>query len=123
MALASTVTIDITGYDNEDIDRQFVLRSGTAASSTPYDLTDAEFEADIRDQKDNLILHLSSDGGDGGIIKTAPAAGTFTIHIGQGALPIVPKQSLKYDLLMRVGGELRRLWGGAVKISAGVTQP
>jgi len=120
--LASPVTIDIVGYSNEDIDRQFTLRSGTAQSSTPYNLTSVDFEAEIRDQTNALIIRLTS-GGDGGIVKTDPTNGVFTIHIAQGAITIQPKQSLKYDLLMNSGGELRRLWGGAVKINPGVTVP
>jgi hypothetical protein len=116
-------TIDIAGYDNEDIDRQFTLRSGTEQSSQPIDLTDAEFEADIRDQKNTLVIRLTSNGPDGGIIKTDALNGVFVIHIGQGAIQVIPNRSLRYDLLMLSGGETRRLWGGSVRINAGVTVP
>lgn len=115
--------INITGYENEDIDRQFSLRSGDANSSVPFDITNADFESDIRDQSGQLVLRLTSADGDGGILKTDPTNGTFIIHIGQGAIPIQAKQSLKYDLLMRINGELRRLWGGSVRISPGITVP
>lgn len=116
-------TIDITGYDNEDIDRQFTLKSGNATSSTPYDLSDVEFEAEIRDSKNALVLRLTSAGDDGGIVITDPPNGVFTMHIAQGAIPHQVNRSMRYDLLMIANGSPRRLWGGNVRISAGVTQP
>lgn len=115
--------IDISGFDNEDIDRQFTLKSGSADSSTPYDLTDVEFEAEIRDQKNVLVLRLTSADGDGGIVKTDAANGVFTIHIAQGAITYQANRSMKYDLLMISSGDTRRLWGGNVRISQGVTVP
>jgi hypothetical protein len=116
-------TIDITGYDNEDIDRQFTLKSGTAASSTPYDLSDVEFEAEIRDSKNALVLRLTSAGDDGGIVITDAANGVFTLHIAQGSIPYQPNRSMRYDLLMISDGSPRRLWGGSVRVSQGVTEP
>ena len=116
-------TIDISGFDNEDIDRQFTLKSGDATSSTPYNLTGAEFEAEIRDQKNLRLLRLTSADGDGGIVINDALNGVFTLHIAQGTLTYQPGRSLRYDLLMRVGGEVRRLWGGTVRISQGVTVP
>lgn len=118
----ATTTIDIAGYDNEDIERQFTLRSGTGQSSEPIDITDVEFEIDIRDQRNALVLHLSTDS-DGGITKTDPTNGVFVVHVGQGAIPVQQGRSLRYDILMLSGGEIRRLWGGSVRISAGVTVP
>jgi hypothetical protein len=115
--------IDISGYDNEDIDRQFTLRSGDSSSSTPYDLTGVEFEADIRDNKNLRVLRLTSAEGDGGIVINDAANGVFTVHIAQGAITYQSGRSLRYDLLMRAGSELRRLWGGTVRISQGVTIP
>ena len=115
--------IDISGFDNEDIDRQFTLKSGSADSSSPYDLTDVEFEAEIRDQKNTLVLRLTSVGDDGGIVITDAPNGVFQIHIAQGAIAYQQNRSMRYDLLMRANGELRRLWGGNVRISQGVTVP
>jgi hypothetical protein len=115
-------TIDITGFDNEDVDRQFTLKTGNATSAVPFDLSDVQLQAQIRNQKNELVLNLST-GDDGGIVITDAPNGVFTIHIAQGALTYDPKQSLKYDLLMFVDGETRRLFGGNVKISAGVTIP
>jgi hypothetical protein len=115
--------IDLSGYDNEDIDRQFTLKSGTADSATPYDLTSVQFEADIRDNKNALVLRLTSSGGDGGIVITDAANGMFQLHIAQGAIPYQANRSMKYDLLMISSGETRRLWGGTVRISQGVTVP
>lgn len=114
--------IDISGFDNEDIDRQFTLKSGSADSSSPYDLTDVEFEADIRDAKNALVLRLTS-GDDGGIQIVDAPNGVFQIHIAQGAIAYQQNRSMRYDLLMRANGELRRLWGGNVRISQGVTVP
>jgi hypothetical protein len=114
--------IDITGYDNEDIDRQFTLKSGNVDSASPYDLTSVSFEMEIRDTKNLLVLGLTS-GDDGGIVKTDAANGVFTIHIAQGSITYQANRSMRYDLLMRVNGELRRLWGGNVRISQGVTVP
>lgn len=121
--MASETSIDISGYDNEDIDRVFTLKSGTAASSTPYDLTDVEFEADIRDSKNALVLRLTSAGDDGGIVISDAANGVFTFHIAQGAIPHQANRSMRYDLLMIASGSPRRLWGGSVRIAQGVTQP
>ncbi|MGH6872925.1 MAG: hypothetical protein ACREHE_15605 [Rhizomicrobium sp.] len=119
----TATTIDITGYDNEDIDRVFTLKSGSANSSTPYDLTDVEFEADIRDQKNALVLRLTSAGDDGGIVITDAPNGVFQFHIAQGAIAYQANRSLRYDLLMLSGGETRRLWGGNVRVTQGVTVP
>jgi hypothetical protein len=119
--LASPVTIDITGYSNEDIDRQFTLRAGDAQSSAPFNLTGVTFEAEIRDQTNALVLRMTTE--NGGIVITDAVNGVFKFHIDQGAVVPGPKQSLKYDLLMASGGEFRRLWGGAVKIAPGVTVP
>lgn len=115
--------IDISAYDNESISRVFTLKSGTADSSTPYDLTDVEFEAEIRDQKNALVLRLTSAGDDGGIVKDDAPNGVFSIHVAQGAITYQANRSLRYDLLMLSGGETRRLWGGNVRISQGVTVP
>jgi hypothetical protein len=119
----ATTTIDIAGYDNEDIDRQFELRSGTAQSSEPYDLSNTDLEADIRDQHGALVLRLTSAGTDGGIVKDDPENGVFTFHIPQGVIAVVQGRSLKYDLLGITGGEIQRFWGGSVRISKGVTVP
>ena len=119
----ATTTIDIAGYDNEDIDRQFELRSGTAQSSTPYDLSNTDLEADIRDQHGNLVLRVTSAGTDGGIVKDDPASGLFTFHIPQGAISFVANRSMKYDLLGITNGEVQRFWGGSLRISKGVTVP
>lgn len=113
--------IDLSFFDNEDASRTFTLKSGTADSSTPYDLTGVTFEADIRDQKNALVLHLSTDT-DGGIVITDAAHGVFSINISRGQIAYQANRSLRYDLLMIVGGERRRLWGGTVRVSQGVTQ-
>lgn len=115
--------IDISGYDNESIDRQFTLKSGNADSSSPYDLTGVEFEMDIRDQKNSLVLRLTSAGDDGGIVIVNAAGGVFQIHIAQGAITYQANRSLRYDLLMIANGSIRNLWRGNVRISQGVTQP
>jgi hypothetical protein len=117
----TTTQIDISGYSNEDIDRQFTLKTGNASASTPYDLTDASFIAEVRDNKNSLVLHLDTDSG-GITIDDAPN-GVFTIHIAQRAIPALPNRSLQYDLLMIAGGETKRLWGGTVRIAQGVTVP
>lgn len=121
--MAAAVSIDITGFDNEDIDRQFTLRSGDANSSLPYDLTGIDFEADIRDQDNRLVLRLTTDEGDNGIVIDNAAQGIFHLHIEVGAIRVVPKRALKYDLLLRSGETIRRLWGGKFTISTGVTVP
>jgi hypothetical protein len=119
----ATPSIDLSGYDNEDIDREFTLKVGTADSSVPYDISAVAFEAEIRDQNNALVARLTTNAGDGGIIKTDPTNGGFTIHIARGSIPYQPKLSLQYDLLMKSGTTFRRLWGGTVRISRGVTAP
>jgi len=101
--------IDITGYDNEDIDRQFTLKSGNASSSNPYDLTGVEFESEIRDQKNTLVLRLTSAGDDGGIVINDAPNGIFTMHIAQGAIPYQASRSLRYDLLMVSSGSANQI--------------
>jgi hypothetical protein len=113
-------TIDLNGFDNSDLSRVFSLKSGDANSSTPYDLTSVTFEMDVRDAKGALVLHLDTDSG---IVITDAPGGTFSITIMQGQIEFVQSRSLKYDLLMLSGGATRRLWGGTVRISQGVTVP
>lgn len=117
--------LDIFGFENEQITRQYTLRAGTADNSTPFDLSGSiTFEADIRDQKNALVLHLASTGENPGIvINDPPTSGVIAITIQQGAIPYLATRSLKYDLLMLTDGVPRRLWGGNVRIAQGVTQP
>jgi hypothetical protein len=113
--------IDISGFDNEGIVRQYQLKSGDATSSVAYDLSGAAFEAQIRDQKSALVLALTTD--NGGIVITDAPNGIFQIRIARGAIMFQANRSLRYDLLLEVGDSFRRLWGGNVRISAGTTQP
>jgi hypothetical protein len=119
---ADSNNIDLQFYDNEDADKLFVLKSGTADSSAPFDLTNVELESQIKDAKGQLVLTLTSAGDDGGIIINDAPNGTFTLHIGRGSIPFQPNRSMRYDLLMHTNGAFRRLWGGAVRVLAGVTQ-
>jgi hypothetical protein len=112
--------LNISGYSNEDIDRVYRLRSGTADSSTPLDLSSTSFLMDVKDQKGALVLHLSSNSG-GGITITDAPNGEFAIHIAVGSIQPLPNRSLQYDLLMIAGGETKRLWGGSIRIAPGLT--
>lgn len=113
--------INLDGYDNEDNDYPFVLKIGTVDSSTPYDITSVDFEADIRDSLDVLVLRMTTYEIDGRIQKTDPANGKFKFHIALGEIAFVAKRSLKYDLIMHVSGVATRLWGGKLKIHQGTT--
>lgn len=114
--------IDLAFFDNETLERTFTLRSGTADSSEPINLTGVTFEADVRDQRGALVVHLSTDTG-GGIVVSDPENGIFVITIPQGTIAYVANRSLRYDLLMLASGTPRRLWGGSVRVSAGTTVP
>lgn len=118
-------TLDITGYDNEDIYRAFSLQTGTVGSYTPVDITSMDFEMDIIDAKTRTVyLRCTTNEADGRIVKTNPTAGAFEIKIAQGLLPYVKGRSMTYDLLRKDSlGIFTRLVGGAVKVSKGVTDP
>lgn len=113
--------IDLSFYENEDADRSFTLKSGNATSAVAYDLTGVEFFSQIRDQKGALVLALST-GDEGGITITDAPNGKFALHISQGSIPYSANRSLRYDLLMHdANGETRRLFGGSVRVSQGVS--
>lgn len=115
--------INLEGFDNEDNDFAFTLKTGTAEDSDPFDLTDVEFEADVRDTADNsLVLRLTTFEADNRIQKTEPLEGKFLFHIALGEVEFVAKRILKYDLIMHANDTSRRLWGGKLKISKGLTE-
>jgi hypothetical protein len=70
-----------------------------------------------------LVIRLTSASDDGGITITDAANGQFQIKIAQGSIAYQPNRSMRYDLLMVVGGSPRRLWGGGVTIQKGTTTP
>jgi hypothetical protein len=118
-------TLDIIGFDNEDIYRTFSLQTGTASSYTPVDITSIEFEMNIVDAKTGaLYLRCTTNESDLRMVKLNPAAGIFELKIGKGLLPYVKGRAMKYDLLRKDAlGVFTRLFGGAVKISKGITVP
>lgn len=121
ISMADT-SVDLAFFDNETLERTFTLRSGTADSSVPINLTGVTFEADVRDQRGALVLHLSTDA-DGGIVVSDPENGIVVITIPQGTIAFVANRSLRYDLLMLASGTSKRLFGGVIRVSAGVTVP
>lgn len=120
-----TTSLDISGYDNEDIYRAFSLQTGTASSYTPVDITSMEFEADIIDSKTSTVIcRCTTNEADGRIVKTDAVNGKFEFRIGKDDIPFVKGQALKYDLLRKdSSGIFTRLCGGAVKLTKGITDP
>lgn len=115
--------INLSGFDNEDIVRQFTLKTGDENSSVAYNLTGLSLEADIRDDDNTLVLRLTSNESDHRITISDPTNGVFVMTIAQGLLAFVRKRVLRYDLLLRSGSDLRRLWGGRVTVNDGITTP
>jgi hypothetical protein len=113
--------IAISGFETEDIERKWTLAVGSTQSHRPYSLTDCALYANIVSSDGEIVLRLKSVGPSPNIVITDAAAGKFTVSIPKGSIPFRPKQSLKYDLVLVVGGKTKVLWGGRVDIKAGIT--
>ncbi len=113
--------INLTCYDNEDLYRDFQLKSGTSEDDAVVtDITGNTIASEIRDENDALVLRMDSDDNTTLVIVDA-AQGQFGFRIDRDLLP-TDRKKLRYDVLITDSGFTRRLWGGTIKVNIGVTQ-
>jgi hypothetical protein len=115
--------VNISVYDNEDLRHDFQLLAGTSIDdAVATDVTGWSFAAEIRDEKDALVLRLDSDEDNTMLPITDSVNGKISFRIPRETLPLTAKL-LKYDLLATDSqGFVRRLWGGKFLLKRGVTQ-
>lgn len=111
-------------YDNEDAVRTITLplnQFGLPTNLNLYTLT-----SDIVDLRTRAVmLHLSSDEGDGLISRSDAANGVFTLTVPHGSILANPQQRLGFDVLIqhKETGEITRSAFGTLVVNKGETTP
>lgn len=116
-------TLDIVVATNEDWKDALSFVTGDPA--TAVNLTGAVFEMHIRRTLDDptTVLRLSTEPSNGRLVISSPATlGILSFNVPDEVMASLTPGEYAHDLMMTVGGVVRRIAAGAVTVEQGVTR-
>lgn len=109
--------VDFTMANNEDLRQAFQIKDD---AGVPVDITGADLRMDIEAASGADAIEATI--ANGRIALADAAAGQFEIAIPAATMRTLTPGYYRHDLVMTLGGEIRRVFEGGLDLARGVTE-